>query len=100
MDKLALVVSELVTNSLRHPGLTAGEPIGLELRRDNGHVRVAVDDAGPGFRPSQPARRRAGSGGFGLAIVADLAREWGVNFSSGRFTVWCDVDVHEAPQAR
>jgi anti-sigma regulatory factor (Ser/Thr protein kinase) len=93
LERLALVVSELVTNSLRHAGLAAGEPIDLELIRDNGYVRVSVRDGGPGFRPSRSPHAPGPNGGFGLAIVAALTQEWGVDFSSSGFAVWCAVDV-------
>ena len=42
-EKLALVVSELVTNAIRHAGLGAGDPI--DLRRDE--PRRACADRGP-----------------------------------------------------
>jgi anti-sigma regulatory factor (Ser/Thr protein kinase) len=94
-ERLALVVSELVTNSLRHAGLAAGEPIDLHISRNNGHVRVAVHDGGPGFDPSARAAspEANGNGGFGLAIVAGIAREWGVDSGPHGSTVWCTVNV-------
>ena len=91
-ERLALVVSELVTNSLRHAGLAAGDPIGLEISRNNGHVRVAVHDGGLGFSPSARATVPE-SGGFGLAIIAGVSREWGADLAPDGFTVWCAVDV-------
>ena len=90
--RLALVVSELVTNSLRHAGLAAGDPIELQVRRDNGYIRVAVHDDGPGFSPSVPAAEPGANGGFGLAIIARLAREWGVEYGPDGCTVWCAVE--------
>ena len=50
-EKLALVVSELVTNAIRHAGLGAGDPIDLRVMSRDGHVRIAVRDGGPGFDP-------------------------------------------------
>jgi anti-sigma regulatory factor (Ser/Thr protein kinase) len=91
-DRLALVVSELVTNSIRHAGLAAGDPIELQLTSENGQVWVAVRDGGPGFDP-QMARNGNGNGsGFGLAIVAAMADEWGVELGPAGCTVWCAVD--------
>ena len=66
-DKLALLVSELVTNSIRHAGLRAGDPIHLDVMSQNGHLRVAVHDAGPGFDPSGRNGHAPSNGGFGLA---------------------------------
>jgi anti-sigma regulatory factor (Ser/Thr protein kinase) len=91
-ERLALVVSELVTNSIRHAGLSAGDPIELELASENGRVWIAVHDRGSGFDPHV----RNGEGresGFGLAIVQELAEEWGVELRPDGFTIWCSFDA-------
>jgi signal transduction histidine kinase len=93
-EKLALLVSELVTNSIRHAGLAAGDPIQMELASENGHVRISVHDGGPGFDPA--GNNGNGNGdrtGFGLSILDALAREWGVDTQSGGCTVWCAIDA-------
>jgi anti-sigma regulatory factor (Ser/Thr protein kinase) len=86
--ELELIVSELVTNSVRHAGLSAGDPIELEMTSDNGQVRIAVRDRGPGFEPNTAVN---GNGGLGLSIVAAVATEWGVERSTDGCTVWCAV---------
>ena len=90
-EKLALVVSELVTNAIRHAGLGAGDPIDLDLMTNDGHVRVAVHDGGPGFDPSAPNGDPTFPGGFGLSIIAALSDEWGVESDLDGCTVWCAV---------
>jgi anti-sigma regulatory factor (Ser/Thr protein kinase) len=90
-DQLALVVSELVTNSIRHAGLAAGDPIELQLTSDNGHVRIAVHDGGPGFDPRTVANGNGRGAGLGLAIIRKLADEWGVDRDPQGCTVWCAV---------
>jgi anti-sigma regulatory factor (Ser/Thr protein kinase) len=92
--RLALVVSELVTNAIRHAGLAAGDPIELELASENGHVRIAVHDGGPGFDWKAPTNGNGnGNGaGLGLAIVAAMADEWGVEREPAGCTVWCAID--------
>jgi anti-sigma regulatory factor (Ser/Thr protein kinase) len=89
-EKLALVVSELVTNAIRHAGLGAGDPIDLDLQSQDGHVRIAVRDGGPGFDPSAQ-NGETSNGGLGLALVAALSDEWGVERHPGGCTVWCAV---------
>jgi len=89
--KLALVVSELVTNAIRHAGLGAGDPIALDVTRVDGYVRIAVHDGGPGFAPPGHDGDRSGNGGFGLSIVAALSDEWGVERRPDGCTVWCAV---------
>ena len=89
-DKVGLLVSELVTNSIRHAGLGAGDPIDLDVTTTNGQVRIAVHDGGPGFDPDGRNGARAGIGGFGLSIIAALSDEWGVDRTDG-CTVWCAI---------
>lgn len=93
-DWLALLVTELVTNSIRHGGLAAGDPIELELAGDNGQVWIAVRDRGPGF---DPGTARANNGGrhkgFGLSIVTALAETWGVERGQDGCTVWCAINA-------
>ena len=98
-EQLALLVSELVTNSLRHAGLSAGDPIELQLTSDNGDVWVSVHDDGPGFNPGAQAPGGTANGNFGLEIVAKLARDWGVDHGPDGCTVWCAVDTAAAESA-
>ena len=67
-----LVVSELVTNAVRHGGLRDGDPIMLMLGCEDGRLRVDVDDGGE--TPWTP--RPGGPGGWGLAAVAALSERW------------------------
>jgi anti-sigma regulatory factor (Ser/Thr protein kinase) len=97
-DKLSLVVSELVSNSLRHAGLAAGDPIDVELTSSNGDVWVAVRDGGPGFDPSARPGPPA-NGGLGLSVITALAREWGVERGPDGFEVWCVMDTAMADSA-
>ena len=66
----ALLVSELVTNSLIH----AGGAIGVRARLVQQALHVEVDDRSPEL----PSRREPDVGGRGLRIVDALATEWGV----------------------
>lgn len=94
-DRLSLLVSELVTNSIRHAGLSAGDPIALEMASDNGQVWVAVHDRGPGFDPAAWNGNGNGNGsghGYGLAIIEELTEDWGVEVSADGCTVWCSLD--------
>jgi anti-sigma regulatory factor (Ser/Thr protein kinase) len=92
-EKLALLVSELVSNSTRHAGLSAGDPIDMELSSENGQVWIAVHDSGPGFDPQGPSNGE--DPGFGLAIVAALADRWGVDRGPDGCTVWCSLQTEE-----
>lgn len=87
----ALLVSELVGNAVRY-----GRPLGngdLQVRWENGaeDVRIEVSDGGG---PS-PVRRRSicpdATRGRGLAIVATLADDWGVQRDDSGTMVWAHV---------
>ncbi|WP_236655183.1 ATP-binding protein [Streptacidiphilus carbonis] len=66
-----LVVSELVTNAVRHaPGALT-----LCLARLPGEVQVTVRDGNPFGPRARPPDLRSGTGGFGWPTVQRLARE-------------------------
>ncbi|MGW1889747.1 ATP-binding protein [Streptomyces sp. NPDC002004] len=88
-DVTALLVSELVTNSLRH----ATGPIGVRLVRPTeapDALRVEVSDP----LPEWPHERSAGSddeGGRGLQLVAGASRRWGTRNRDTGKTVWFEL---------
>ncbi|MEU7022713.1 ATP-binding protein [Streptomyces sp. NPDC048717] len=98
-DVTVLLVSELVTNSLRY----ASGPIGVRLVRrhpdGNGSggrsgevptLRVEVSDP----LPEWPTTRLAGpddEGGRGLQLVARSARRWGTRVGGSGKTVWFEL---------
>lgn len=88
-----LLVSEIVTNALRHG---AGE-IALTVRVDPPGIGVAVTDTGEGMPIARAERPADDEGsGRGLLIVDAVASRWGVEPSwppPGK-TVWFDVRPH------
>ncbi|GHB40687.1 ATP-binding protein [Streptomyces cirratus] len=76
-DAAELVVSELVTNALRHSGAPQGRGIGVRLARRKGGVRVEVSDAGAVVDLAPQVTTECDERGRGLAIVAALAERWG-----------------------
>jgi anti-sigma regulatory factor (Ser/Thr protein kinase) len=91
-----LLVSELVTNSVRH-GADDTEPVALVARIDDGTIRVEVRDRGAGFEPVRPVPRGAagGFGGYGLYLVERMASRWGVDTRDGT-RVWFELDLATA----
>jgi anti-sigma regulatory factor (Ser/Thr protein kinase) len=51
MEDVRLLVSELVTNSVRHAGTPASDHVQLEVAFDDETLRVQVADSGTGFEP-------------------------------------------------
>jgi anti-sigma regulatory factor (Ser/Thr protein kinase) len=87
-DLLRLLVSELLTNAVRH---SAGEEITLAGLLADDHLLVTVTDSGVGELPvaREPDLAR---GGYGLHLVDTFAREWGVERANGT-RVWFTMDV-------
>jgi anti-sigma regulatory factor (Ser/Thr protein kinase) len=91
---LLLLVSELVTNSVRHAGLRADEPIRLRARADADCAYVEVCDTGrSGTVPNQrePTFDALEPGGLGLMLVDQMADRWGVRCGDGRTCVWFEL---------
>jgi anti-sigma regulatory factor (Ser/Thr protein kinase) len=87
-DVCALLVTELVTNAIRH-----GEgAITLETEcHDRERVRVEVHDEGHGRPRMQHPDPWDDSGGRGLMLVDALSHAWGVDRDASGVSVWFDV---------
>jgi PAS domain S-box-containing protein len=93
-----VLVSELVTNAVRHAGADEGHVIGLDVVISPVSVRVSVSDPGPGFIPVADPRPRPEGGGAGLLLVDRLSSRWAVE--PGRpAVVWFELDRPAASAA-
>jgi anti-sigma regulatory factor (Ser/Thr protein kinase) len=90
---LLLLVSELVSNSVRHAGLRADEHIYLRAHSDRECTYVEVCDAGRSGRI--PAKREnydaLDPGGLGLVLVEEMADRWGVACHEHETCVWFEL---------
>lgn len=87
LANLRLLVSELVTNAVRH---ACGESFEVRLEVTQDMLRLEVRDDGSGFQPRiQPSDD--GTGGYGLYIVERLADRWGVERDAGG-VIWVELD--------
>ena len=87
---LRLIISEIVTNALRHGA--EGERIDLAVTPKPEFLCVQVTDDGPGLAPRPRALETDDDGGFGLFFVEQLARRWGVTRENRRTRVWFELD--------
>lgn len=85
-----LLVSELVTNSVRHA--RPGGHIELSLSATPDSVRVEVVDAGAGFTPRPRAEGQDEASGWGLHLVEALSHRWGTERERGML-IWFEIDI-------
>lgn len=92
LDTLRLLVTELVTNSVRHADAPGGSIVDLDIAVAPGRLRVEVGDGGSGFDavPRAPDQDRAS--GWGLHLVNELADRWGVRGTPAT-SVWFEIDL-------
>lgn len=85
-DDLALVVSEMVTNAVRH----AAPPVSVEIEAGDEHVVVAVCDGSP-QRPVPREADEDAEGGRGMMLVDLLTADHGVRPQPPGKTVWARI---------
>jgi anti-sigma regulatory factor (Ser/Thr protein kinase) len=85
---IRLLVSELVTNSIRHSGAPTDRPIECAFRASPDVVRIEVQDRGS-WRPPTPDPD--GASGWGLYLVDRLADRWGLEHGEGT-RAWFEID--------
>src|SRR5207248_4099883 len=103
-ENAELLVSELVTNSIRHAGLPAEASIEFTVRASPDALMVEVADAGHGFDEGAPARPRVVAGsacasGWGLFLVDRIADRWGAVQVEGETRVWFELTPGAQPVA-
>jgi anti-sigma regulatory factor (Ser/Thr protein kinase) len=89
-ETLQLLVSELVTNSVRHGRLGEMQWIDLCLEATPRSVRVSVKDPGVGFDWPVGPPRPGDPSGWGLYLVEQMADRWGVT-RNDETQVWFEI---------
>jgi serine/threonine-protein kinase RsbW len=93
-DTAQLVVTELVTNSVRHSGASAEEALTLRvaLSLPARTLRVEVEDSGRDGAVAPRPPDLSGGGGFGLNLIHALSELWGVErVATGGTRVWAQL---------
>jgi anti-sigma regulatory factor (Ser/Thr protein kinase) len=83
-----LLVSEIVTNSVRHSG--SDEPIRLRAWARQSGLKVEITDGGFGFKAATREDAGDDEGGRGLLILEAVADRWGVSRDT-RARVWFEL---------
>ena len=97
-DDMRLLISEVVTNSVRHAGLSEADRIRLAVDLRDRCVRVEVCDRGPGFDPRPRPRTDEDESGWGLHFVEQLADRWGV-VQNDVVRVWFELSTAQEQRA-
>jgi anti-sigma regulatory factor (Ser/Thr protein kinase) len=88
------MVSELVTNAVRHGRPVDDDEVELGVWLDQGIARVEVVDGGGGFAAPEGPSDEGRPGGWGLVVVDRLADRWGID-NDGRTRVWLEFSLLE-----
>lgn len=95
IDDVVLVASELVGNAVVHTGFGQADELAVTWEIEPGAVVVRVADTSTEL-PEPRAAERGRTGGRGLAIVAAIASDWGVQRWREGKEVWARVPIERA----
>ena len=93
----ALLVSELVTNSVVHANVGRRRALTVEVVTLDDRLRIGVIDPGSRLRPYVLPRDPETAGGLGLLLVDQLCERWGVWQDLGPTCVWCELLLDQSP---
>ena len=89
---LGVLVSEVVTNAVRHGGAHRDRIVVVHVALAPGVLRVEVCDQGAGFTPPRTPRAHPLGGGNGLVLLDRMSSRWGVAIDDGT-CVWFERSV-------
>ena len=90
-DDAMLVLSELVSNAVKHAAPLPSGEITVRWRVDEEVLHIEITDGGASTRPRAGVAALSALGGRGLDIVRSVSRHWGVTEGEGSVTVWAEV---------
>jgi anti-sigma regulatory factor (Ser/Thr protein kinase) len=86
-----LVMSELVSNAVKHAAPLPGGEVQVGWSIDEGCMHLEITDGGGVTRPNPAVATGFALGGRGLDIVRTISNQWGVTQDGESVTVWADV---------
>jgi anti-sigma regulatory factor (Ser/Thr protein kinase) len=96
-DDAAVIVSELISNALRHARPLPSGDIRVAWTRQGDVIQLAVSDGGAMTEPRRTRATLSSLGGRGLGIVETLSDGWGVLHEDGGTTVWATLHSPHSP---
>lgn len=88
METMRLLVTELVSNSVKH---SQSESVRLKVAVGRSGVLVEVTDQGAGFQHKPQGVLPARESGWGLFLVERLAHRWGISREGSGTRVWFEL---------
>ena len=88
-----LVLSELISNALRHATPLPGHTLKASWQLGSGRIEIAVTDGGGPTVPTVTEPVGWAVGGRGLGIVDRLSLRWAVRDADGETTVWAELPL-------
>ena len=85
VETAQLIISELVSNSLRHNAAPQDQAVVVRVALERGTWRLEVEDPGGGGVLA-PDPERAAAGRLGMNLVQSLSECWGVEHAAERGT--------------
>ncbi len=90
LPDLALVLSEVVTNAIRHNSDADSVLVAVTPKDD--YLCVQVTDPGPGLAPRPRATAPDEDGGWGFFLIEHMTRRWGLTREDEHTRVWFEFD--------
>lgn len=90
-DDAMLVLSELVSNAVRHAAPLPSGEINVRWEVADEVLHIEITDGGAGTRPHASVAALSSLGGRGLDIVRSVSTKWGVTEGEDSVTVWAEV---------
>lgn len=89
---VTLLVTELVTNCVRHADIPEDAELELRIEPDASRIVAEVCDQGRGFQLRSGGEQRE-IGGLGLLLVDRLSDSWGIEREGDGTCVWFELDL-------
>jgi len=91
IQDLNLLVSELVTNSVKHGSLVRDQAIEIDANPTGHGIRIEVSNPGRA-ELTNSIELRPRESGWGLLLVTKIASRWGVT-TNGSTMIWFEIDL-------